>query len=51
MDSFVLDRTVTDLEHSVLNLRRQIEDNSLEKTGAQLSDIRRLITELEALLS
>lgn len=50
MASFILDRTVTDLEHSVLNLRRQIEDNSLEKTGAQLEDIRRLIAELEALL-
>ncbi|NLW45754.1 MAG: MBL fold metallo-hydrolase [Firmicutes bacterium] len=51
MASFVLDRTVTDLEHSVLNLRRQIEDNSLDKTGAQLTDIRRLIAELEGLLS
>jgi metallo-beta-lactamase family protein len=50
MASFILDRTVTDLEHSVLNLRHQIEDNSLEKTGVQLEDIRRLIAELEALL-
>ncbi len=49
--NFTLDRTVTDLEHSVLNLRRQIEDNSFEKTGAQLADIRRLITDLEGLLS
>ena len=50
MANFTLDRTVTDLEHSVLNLRRQIEDNFLDKTGAQLADIRRIITELETLL-
>lgn len=50
MANFLLDRTVTDLEHSVLNLRRQIEDNSLEKTSAQLADIRRIISELETLL-
>lgn len=50
MANFILDRTVTDLEHSVLNLRRQIEDNSLEKTGAQLADIRRIVSELETLL-
>lgn len=49
--SFILDRTVTDLEHSVLNLRRQIEDNSLERTGDQLTDIRRLVAELEGLLN
>ncbi len=48
--NFSLDRTVTDLEHSVLNLRRQIEENSLEKTGTQLTDIRRLVLELETLL-
>lgn len=51
MANFILDRTVTDLEHSVLNLRRQIEDNALEKTGAQLEDIRRIIADLEALLN
>jgi len=39
------------LEHSVLNLRRQIEENSLEKTGNQLADIRKLISDLEALLN
>ncbi len=49
--NFMLDRTVTDLEHSVLNLRRQIEDNSLEKTGNQLADIRKLLSDLEALLN
>jgi metallo-beta-lactamase family protein len=50
MANYSLDRTVTDLEHSVLNLRRQIEENSLEKTGAQLADIRRIISDLETLL-
>lgn len=48
--NFKLDRAVTDLEHSVLNLRRQIEENSLDKTEAQLADIRRLIAEVEVLL-
>lgn len=50
MANFILDRTVTDLEHSVLNLRRQVEENSLEQTGAQLAEIRRIISELETLL-
>lgn len=49
--NFTVDRTVTDLEHSVLNLRRQIEENSLGKTGNQLADIRKLISDLETLLN
>lgn len=49
--NFSLDRTVTDLEHSVLNLHRQIDENSLEKTGEQLADIRKLISDLETLLN
>lgn len=51
MANFSLDRTVTDLEHSVINLRRQIEENSMEHTSAQLADIRRIIAELERLLN
>ncbi len=50
MANFSLDRTVTDLEHSVINLRRQIEENSMEKTSVQLADIRRIISDLETLL-
>ena len=51
MANFSLDRTVTDLEHSVLNLRRQIEENSMEKTSTQLEDIRRILSDLETLLN
>jgi metallo-beta-lactamase family protein len=47
---YALDRLVTDLEHSVLNLRNRIHKAELGGTDRELDQMKLLLTELEALL-
>lgn len=47
---YSLERTITDLEHSILNFRTQVRQTSLAHPESELSEIKRLVGKLESLL-
>lgn len=49
-DKYRLDRTITDLEHSVLALRRQVRSAAFSETSIQLEAMKKYLADLEELL-
>jgi metallo-beta-lactamase family protein len=47
---YALDRVVTDLEHSILNIRNRIHKAELDGTDREIVQMKRLLTDLESLL-
>jgi metallo-beta-lactamase family protein len=47
---YSLDRVVTDLEHSILNIRSRIRKTELEGTRPEIDQMKKLLAELESLL-
>lgn len=50
LPDYRLDRSLTDLEHLILNLHNQIRQKDYPKAGIELEDLKRLLGEVESLL-